>query len=324
MFDKALNHTTPSTRLHTLPNETLIDIASFLSISELRQLSKVNQRLNDFVQDYSKRYRNNGIFWALPNEILLEVVRHLDCQKDRSRLARSCSSFYVLVTECIFRHDVRYNSSSLLNFAAKRNLKAMTRRMLRLDVDLETRSTTPRTASNKKLTPLATAALYGHSEIAEMLLKKGATQFIAGSRVPLIVSILAGHEALALLLYRNLPASVVCFENHAVTVLQMASIAKMARLVEHCLNHRNSQSQRHLDDEHVHNLSSALVRMLLVDFSDEDLLRRQTDEHAFQIVLMLLRHGASPDVRIQIQESPDITARIIASRHPDPRIRNLL
>lgn len=68
----------------------------------------------------------------------------------------------------------------------------------------------------------------------------------------------------------------------------------------------------------------ALVLLLLVDFSDENLLKRKLDDDACQTVLMLLQQGASLDIRIQIQSPPVITTRVITLRHPDPRIRNLL
>jgi hypothetical protein len=212
----------------------------------------------------------------------------------------------------------------LLNYAAKRNLKAVTQRLLRVGGDIETRLTIPWTASDKRLTPLATAARHGHSGIVKMLLEAGASQFVDGLRIPLVIAMFARHESVALLLSRQLRASTEPLGKDAGTVLQMASEAKLPRLVKHYLNKRDAQLQRQLDDKHVHNLSNALVRILLVDFSDEYLLKRKLDEDAYQIVFMLLQQGASPDIRIQTQSSPFITARVIASRHPDPRIRNLL
>ncbi|KAH8728848.1 hypothetical protein GQ44DRAFT_818498, partial [Phaeosphaeriaceae sp. PMI808] len=170
-----------------LRNEKLIEIASFLSILDLRVLSKVDRRFHYFVQDYLKRYRYNAAIWTGPNKILLEVVQYLSCQKVRSRLAQSYRKFYPVITDYISHHDVRYNRSSLLNYAAKKNLKAMARRILRVGKDMETRLTIQWTASDKRLTPLATAALHGHSEIVGMLLEAGASQFVDGSRVPLVI-----------------------------------------------------------------------------------------------------------------------------------------
>jgi ankyrin repeat protein len=312
------------TGIHLLPNEILINIASFFSITELRGLSKVNKRLSCFVQDYLDRYRYNAVIWAIPNEILVEVVQWLGCQRDRSCLARSCRKFYPIITDYIFRHNVRYNRSSLLNHAAERNLKVMTRRILRVGGDLETRLSISRTAGDKRLTPLTTAALHGHLGLVRILLEAGASQFLDGSRIPLVVAILSQHEPVALLLSQQLHASVAPLGKSPDTVLQIASEAKLPRLVEHYLNDKGSQSPRQLDNKHVHNLSNALVRILLVDFSYEDLVKRKIDNNAYRIVLMLLQQGASPDIRIQIESYPVITARVIASRHPDPRIRNLL
>lgn len=274
--------------------------------------------------DYLKRYRNNTAFWAIPNEIILEVVQYLDCQKDRSHLAQSCRKFYLVITDFIFRHNVLYNRSSLLNYAAKKNLNFMARRILQVGGDIETRRTVTSTTSDQQLTPLATAALFGHSKILRMLLEAGASQLVDESRIPLVVAIFARQESVALLLSQELHASVVPFGNTGSTVLQIASEAKLPHLVRHYLNHGESRSQRRPNDEHVHNLSSALMRILLIDFSGEDFIERKLDDKTYQIVLMLLQQGASPDVRIQTRSLHAISARVIASRHPDPRVRNLL
>ncbi|XP_014550318.1 hypothetical protein COCVIDRAFT_115792 [Bipolaris victoriae FI3] len=324
MCEHALNHDILSTGFYILPSENLVEIASFLNILDLRVLSKVSRRLYYFVQDYFKLYRYNAAIRTMPNEILFKVVQQLDCQKDQICFAQSSRRFYPVIADYISRHNVRYNKSSLLNYAAKRNLKAMTQRILQVGGDIETRLTIPWTANDKHLTPLATAARHGHLEIVKMLLEAGASQFINGLRVPLPVAIFARHESVALLLSQQLCASVEPLGKNAGTVLQIASEAKLPRLVKHYLNDRDAQLQRKLDGKHVHNLSNALVRVLLVDVSDEDLLKRQLDDDAYQIVFMLLHQGASPDIRIQTQSSPVITARVIASRHPDPRIRNLL
>ncbi|KAH7061706.1 hypothetical protein BKA63DRAFT_393689, partial [Paraphoma chrysanthemicola] len=297
MDAEALEHGILSTALHTLPIETLIDIASFLNLPDLRNLSKVNRRLCYFVQDYFQRYRYNAPIWVIPNEILFEVLQYLDCQKDRSRLAQSCRKFYPVITDYIFQHNVRHNKSNLLNYAAKRDLRAMTRRILRMGGDLETRLTMPWTASNTRQTPLATAARHGHLEIIKILLEAGASQFVDGLRIPLAVAMLAGHEAVALLLSRHVHMSVTPFGKNGVTVLQIASEAKLPRLVKHYLTDKDSQPQRRLDDKHVRNLSDALVRVLSVGFSDEDLLKRKLDNDAHKIVCMLLQRGASPDIR---------------------------
>ncbi|EOA85606.1 uncharacterized protein SETTUDRAFT_40243 [Exserohilum turcica Et28A] len=324
MCEDALNHEISSTGFQILPNENLVEIASFLNILDLRVLSKVSRRLYYFVQDYFKRYRYNAAIWTMPNEILFEVVQHLDWQKDQICFAQSSRRFYPVIADYISRHNVRCNRSSLLNYAAKRNLTAMTQRILQVGGDIETRLTIPWTANDKHLTPLATAARHGHLGIVKILLEAGANQFIDGLRVPLLVAIFARHESVALLLSQQLCASVEPLGKSAGTVLQIASQVKLPRLVKHYLNDRDVQLQRRLDVKHVHNLSNALVRVLLVDFSDADLLKRKLDDDAYRIVFMLLQQGASPDIRIQTQSSPVITARVIASRHPDPRIRNLL
>ncbi len=124
--------------LLSLPNKILHDIVSHLSTLNLRRLSRVNKRLHFFVESYLVQYRYNSGLVALPNEIILEIVQQLDRQKDRSSLARASLRFYPLIMDYIYRHNVQYGGSGLLNYAAKRNLSGMTREILRLGGDVNT------------------------------------------------------------------------------------------------------------------------------------------------------------------------------------------
>jgi hypothetical protein len=167
---------------------------------------------------------------------------------------------------------------------------------------------------NKRPTPLATAAFYGRIRMVAMLLKAGASHFVDGMRIPLAVAIVKRHKNVALTLSLGLDSGVVLLEKSGETLLQMACAAELVDLVQHCL-------QKGLQ---LRNLNTALYRTIKRDASDDTFIKRGLHEDAYQIVLLLLKYGADPDVPVQTRLSHTVTARAVASRHPDPRLRNLL
>jgi len=164
-----------------LPNELLCDIVSPLSTSDLRRLSRVNHQFYFFVRAYLVKYRYNEGIVTLPNEIILEIVRHLGTQKNRSRLARTSQRFYPLVMNYIVRHDIQFRGSSLLAITARSNLKGMAKKILRLGGNVNTQSCFKSTCAGQRPTPLAAAAFYGHERIICLLLAAGAKQIVDGS-----------------------------------------------------------------------------------------------------------------------------------------------
>lgn len=322
MASKAHRRDPSPVGLLKLPNEILLEIVSLLSTPDLRRLDKVNCKLHFFIGDYLVRYRYHVGLFTLPNELILEIVQHLGRQKDRSRLARASQRFYPLIMDYISRHNVRYGGSSLLNYAAKRDLKGMARMILHLGGDVDTQCGF-RLFLDKRVTPLATAAFHGHEKMVRMLLEAGASVFIHGMRIPLAMAIFKRHEKVALILSQELDSDDVPLTKTGGTALQMACGMKLVNLVRYYLE----RGSRYGGRTNVHSLpdrSTALYHILRKDASKDDFFKRELHEDVYQIVLMLLHHGANPDIHIKIGVSHPITARAVASRHPDPRVRILL
>ncbi|KAF2653001.1 hypothetical protein K491DRAFT_695151 [Lophiostoma macrostomum CBS 122681] len=309
--------------LLTLPNELLIEIASPLRTPDARRLGKVSRRLRFFVEDYLARYRYNAGLFTLPNELMLEIAQHLTTQKDRSWLARASQRLYPLIMDCIFRYDVRYSMSSLLIYAAKRNLKNMAQKILHLGGDVNTQVGVGTRFLGNRLTPLATAAYHGHERMVNMFLNSGASHFVNILRIPLATAMLNRHETVSLVLSRTLESSDVPLTRERGTVLQMACVAKLVNLVRFHLEKESRRGGR-IDVQSLRNRSSALYQILKKDASIDDIIKRQLHEDTYQIVFMLLEHGADPDVQFGTKSSHPVTARSVASRHPDPRVRNKL
>jgi ankyrin repeat protein len=309
--------------LPKLPNEILLEIVSLLSISDLRRLDRVNRKLHFFIGDYLVRYRYNAGLFTLPNELILEIVQHLGRQKDRSRLARASQRFYPLIMDYISRHNVRYGGSSLLNYAAKRDLKGMARMILHLGGDVDTQCGFRRGVLDNRVTPLVIAAFHGHEKMVRMLLEAGASVFVDGMRIPLAMAIHKRHEKVALILSQELDFDDVPLTKTGDTALQMACGAKLVDLVRYYLECGSRCGGR----VNVHSLpdrSTALHHVLRKDASKDVFFKRELHEDVYQIVVMLLHHGANPDILIKVGVLHPVTARAIASRHPDPRLRILL
>jgi hypothetical protein len=176
---------------------------------------------------------------------------------------------------------------------------------------------------DKRPTPLAIAAFHGHEKMVKVLLEAGASHFVDGMRIPLAVAIFKQHEAVALILSQELHPSDVILKKTRGTALQMACAAKLVNLVWYYLE-RGSQCGGLVNVHSLHNCSTTLYVVLQEDASRDDFVKRKLHENVYQIVSMLLQHGANPDIHIKIGFSHSVTARAIAARHPDPRVRILL
>ncbi|KAF2729430.1 hypothetical protein EJ04DRAFT_399336, partial [Polyplosphaeria fusca] len=303
MARKACRKDPSLTGLHKLPNEILFEIAFLLRIPDLRRLGEVNRRLHYFIEDYLMRYLYNARIFSLPNEVILSIVQHLRYPKDWSSLARASRRFYPLVMDYIFRKNVQYAGSSLLNYSAKRDLNRVARMILHFRGDVNTQwgysGSIP--YMDKQQTPLANAAANGSGRMVKMLLENGASQFIDGIRVPLLRAILKRHENVALILSQEVDSSEVLLEitrSTRSTALQMACTAGLVNLVQYYLEHGSRGGE--CPNVHIlHDRSIALCRTIQKDATKDDFVKRELHEDVYQIVLMLLKHGANPDTRVE-------------------------
>jgi hypothetical protein len=228
----------------------------------------------------------------------------------------------------IVRHNVRHGGSSLLNYATKQNLKGMVRRILYLGGNVDTEHgnewAVPRLQRRitiSRPTPLAVAAHYDNKSMVRFLLHAGARQVIGGVRVPLAVAFAAGHESVAMILSRDLYAHDQLKANGPI-VLQLAIEARFSNLVRYFLERGPGNRTC---DQSAFDYSIVLFRLLEATACKGDFVKRELLEDVFQITTMLLQHNADPDMCTeQGRPAQSITTRDVASRNPDPRVRNLL
>ncbi|KAF1954448.1 hypothetical protein CC80DRAFT_493891 [Byssothecium circinans] len=306
----------PPTTLLDLPNEVVIEVASYLRIPDLRRLSRVNHKFYFFVSDYLARYRYGSGLSALPDELILRIVECLGSQKDCSRLARTSHRFYPLVMSCILRHNIQHGESDLLYYAASKNLKTMARAMIRLGANVNTSVK----CNNFAFTSLVAAASFsGDEEMVEMLLDAGASQFTYKKRIALTVAILKRKMKVALVLSRDLESPDEPLDGERGSALQLACRRRIVDLVRNYVKREGPVE--------IEGRSIALYNLLQQYTSRADIVKNELHEDVYQIALLLLHHGADPDLHLHIKGSGFTnadTARALASRNPDPRIRGLL
>jgi hypothetical protein len=218
--------------------------------------------------------------------------------------------------DSILRDNVRYRKNSLLRFSVKKDLKSLTRRIAYRGGDVNTTAGYSRRSAVLP-SPLSIAAYYSYKDMVKLLLELGAQPSSQGKDIPLAVAVSKRHERVALILLQS-PDSIN--RDSGMTegkLLQIASAAKMVTLMSHLLKRRSELHTRDVD--------TALYHVLLGDTSKENILKRAFHHKVYQIVLMLLQNGASPNVRPRGKVMPKLTtARLLSSRHPDPRVRALL
>lgn len=285
-----------------LPNEVLVEVISFLSIPNIRILGRSSRKLRILSMDYLTRCRYSTGIFVLPGEIILEIAQYLRHPRHLTRFARATQWYYPLITKFIALDNIRYHNNSLLCYAAEKNLISMARTIVRQggDVNKELRS--------KPLTALYFAARRGHTKMVKLLLSFGASQTISGERKPLLGAIFARHESTALLLSRDILPCSTKIDKHGGVALHKACKMKLVRLIGHYLgDYQNTNPST----KQVYN--SALRIVVEQNLSSGNIIRREIHQDVYQIVLMLLHHGADRTA-----------ASDISSRHADPRVRAIL
>ena len=153
--------------------------------------------------------------------------------------------------------------------------------------------------------------------MVKLLLELGAHPSGQGNDILIAFAISNRHGRVALIVLHSLES----ISGHPYItggkLLRMASVAKMVTLVSYLLVRRSELHTRDADTD--------LYHALLGDISKEYIIKQALHHDAFQIILMLLQNGASPDVQPGGKIVPTLsTARLLSQRHPDPRVRALL
>jgi ankyrin repeat protein len=306
-----------SSLILAVPNEIIFKILAKLSPPNLRSIRNTNKRLRVLAED--KLRRDNGAPFPLSSALILKIAQHLSA-RDCSRLARVSHKYYSLITKKILRQNVEKGGSSLLYFAAKNNSTRMARRLLEYGADINARCGLSSGNVDKKMNPLLFAAHHGHLDIVNLFLEFGALHYLTEQCAPLMAAISRQHDQVALALAEALQSVGAEMYRIMHTPLQMACKKKMVQLVKQLLKYKTPSKA-----DRVQNLNHALYYVVVRERNSGMFLKRELHQDDYEMVLMLLEHGANPDAQLHGVGSRDRdTARIVSSRHPDPRVRALL
>jgi hypothetical protein len=310
-------------RLLALSNELLHEVFLMLGTSDLRRVSLINHELHSYVTDFLARYRYHVGIFRLPKKLLLRVTQHLK-QRDRCRLAQASQKLHPAVMDLVIRHNIRRNGSSILNHAAKNNLEHLARKLIRLGGNVDTVhdisiSPIPRVLmwhyveGYLLMRPLMSAALHGHERIVSLLLLAGAGQHVYGITAPLTLAMLQRNKRLCEILLPKLPIE------DMPAILKLASYDQYVKPVRWLLEAGESSASIRQAR------TVALYHILNEAASTSDFLMNEVREEGCRIVALLLKYEAdSLHCEEENKFKRPLTARQLASRHPDPRVRKLI
>jgi ankyrin repeat protein len=102
----------------------------------------------------------------IPVELWVRISRHLDLEKDISAFARLSRAFYGILKLCLYRHNLTYNESSALLWAAENGEEGTAVFLLDKGADVNT-------LYDDGMTPLHLAVEEKHDTIARLLIGTG-------------------------------------------------------------------------------------------------------------------------------------------------------
>jgi ankyrin repeat protein len=185
----------------------------------------------------------------------------------------------------ILRDNVVHNKSSMLYWAAKKDLVVLAQRLLERGADIDTtyglgvRAVTHEFSS----TPLIMAVSKGQLHMVVMLLERGARHKACGMRTPVSMAIFKRNEDICLRLLRHLESVNGIQEVLCDDTLKEACTAKLVRVVQDLVERMGLDAEQAQLDE-------ALFWAVRRSFGKE------RDDDTLKMASMLLKTGANPDV----------------------------
>ncbi|PGH14875.1 hypothetical protein AJ79_02737 [Helicocarpus griseus UAMH5409] len=111
---------------------------------------------------------------ALPSELLLEIAKNLNCERDISYFSLANTHLHVLLSDYLYRKNVKEHDSKALVWAAEHGSEKVVQILLNKDADVNNRGVD----GNR---PLQLAAHEGHENVVRMLLSNSSTNIDAES-----------------------------------------------------------------------------------------------------------------------------------------------
>jgi hypothetical protein len=292
-----MNSSPTSTRLLSLPDTLIRQITNDLNPQSIRRLCQTNRKLSALITPH--RIHQAGPLANLSIDILFCILDHLS-PSDRSRLARTSYSLYPPIMDFVLRDNVVHNNSSILTWAAKKDLRKLAQRLLDRGADIDTTygvGVGGVTYGHCSSTPLIKTVFQGHVGMMEFLLEKGATHKECGKKTPVSVAMFKGNQDMCLRLLQHLDSIKGIHKLLRDDTLKDACDGKFARVVQNLLSRMGPDT-----------------RQIQLDEALFFTVRKGDKDDTLYIASMLLKAGANPDVGHQwCPGSSTYTARELRS-----------
>lgn len=137
---------------------------------------------------------------SLPDEMFLDIVENLDDPKQITSALPVNKRLHYLLRDCPLRHNIRFQGSSALIWAARNGRPDLVRNILRLRLDVNTKA-----VSRFAETALQIAAEKGVLTMVKLLLDAGADPNLIDlqGEAALFTAIVSGHEEIADMIFRK-------------------------------------------------------------------------------------------------------------------------
>jgi ankyrin repeat protein len=242
-------------------------------------------------------------FSELPNELILDIVQHLDKQKHSCAIARVNWRLYRLLKDGLLRFNIRFRGGGALTWVAEKGHLETAHKFLRLGANINTTGTQP-----LGTTPLYAAAANGRLAMVKMLLKMGANPEAGGygNQKPLYAALVSRNEEIARLFLDKMSSVDVSIaepeqDQTALHVACLFRLPKSAQYLLECGANVNKST------------TQASTPLSIVLHSGVFYSRNTFCDDTLKIVLLLLEFGANPNEE----------TCALGLEHPDPRVRGL-
>lgn len=248
----------------------------------------------------------------LASELILSIANFADSEHDISRLSRTSKRLQAVLSNYLLQHNIKFEESSALIWAAKKNRHNLARNLLQFGADINT--------IVRMESPLYAASAAGNIEMVKIFLDAGAdvekrTPYYNEAK-PLTVAMEEEHLAVCHLLITrsteiNGPARST-ISQPSDTALHVAALGCLSTVVRHLLERGAEVNPEGIGHRQLFPLQCALGKN-----------SQAHPDRILQCVLLLLEYGADIDVTGGILGHFWPSSRSLGQEHADPRIRAL-
>ena len=252
----------------------------------------------------------------LPNELLWEIVKYLDQQKDINSIARLSQDYHSFFNDDIYRFNISSQRGRGVLWAIAHDRASAVAKFLDLGFNID-----PVTSCDRHSALLHLACRHGSLSTIELLLKGGADINAQNKRgiTPLFHALKYGHLEVVRTISKEITDIGNIFVDHskALTPLHAACIYKMPQAARIFLELGDDARAKDADGKSPlhHTLSGDEMGFLYV---------RGHNDAVFDTIMVLLEYGVKLDlVEFEYPRTEPVSTFELGVHHKSPRVRGL-